>query len=61
MKKTTIKDSKPEVGGVVLPKVKEPVKNVLTSISFDKNGNLYGVVDGALHRFDFATKTWELV
>ena len=55
---TKKKDLKPEVGGGVLPVTQEVKINVLTSISFDKNGNLYGVVDGVLQRYDFDTKTW---
>jgi hypothetical protein len=55
---TKKKAAKPEVGGGVLPVTQEVKINVLTSISFDKNGNLYGVVDGVLQRYDFDTKTW---
>jgi hypothetical protein len=55
----TRKTKKTEVDTIPLltPEREAPVS--ITSITFDKNGNLYGVSDsGQLHLFNFDTKKW---
>lgn len=55
------KTVKTEVATQVSPKPSEPAKLVISSISFDKNGNLYGVSGSDVYVFSFDTKKWGLI
>lgn len=55
----TRKTKKTEVDTAPLPAPEREIPVSITSITFDKNGNLYGVSDsGQLHLFNFDTKKW---
>ena len=55
----TRKTKKIEVDTAPLPVPEKEIPVSITSITFDKNGNLYGVGNsGQLHLFNFDTKKW---
>lgn len=56
-----IKKTKPVQATQVSPKVDQPEKISISSISFDRNGNLYGVSGSEVYLFSFDTKKWSLV
>jgi hypothetical protein len=61
MKKTSLNEKIKAGVPEVLPSPTEQPKIVVTSITFDKNGNLYGIGNGILHTFNFDTKKWAQV
>lgn len=56
-----IKKAKAVQATQVSPKVDQPEKISISSISFDKNGNLYGVSGSEVYVFSFDTKKWSLL